>query len=42
MSISLRERPLLDDIRGGSLKMSLSNGCCFIKCRLSQIFSWLR
>ena len=29
----LRGRPLLCDIRGGSLKMLLSNDCCFIKCQ---------
>ena len=35
MSISLRERPLLYDIRGGSFKkMSFSSGCCVMKCQL--------
>ena len=31
---SIRERPLLYDIRGGSLKLLLSYACCFIKCKL--------
>ena len=28
-SISFKDRPFLDDINGGSLKISLSNGCFF-------------
>ena len=31
MSISFSDRPLLYEMRGGSLKISLSNGCCSIK-----------
>ena len=41
MSISLRECPLLYDIRGSSLKMSLSNGCCVMKCQLFIMFVML-
>ena len=29
--ISLRERPFLYDIMGGSLKIGISNGCCCIR-----------
>ena len=29
-SMSLRERPFLYDIMGGSLKIRFSNGCCCI------------
>ena len=30
-SLSLRERPFLYDIMGGSLKIRFSNGCCCIR-----------
>ena len=33
-SMSLSERPFLYDIMGGSLKISLSNGCCCMKYHL--------
>ena len=33
-SISFKDRPFLYDINGGSLKISLSNGCFLIKCHL--------
>ena len=33
-SISFKDRPFLYDIKGGSLKISLSNGCLLIKCHL--------
>ena len=31
--MSLRDLPFLYDIRGGSLNISLSNGCSSIKCQ---------
>ena len=32
--MSFRERPLLYDMRGGSLYISLNRGCCLMRCQL--------
>ena len=32
--MSFRERPLLHDMRGGSLYISLNRGCCLMRCQL--------